>query len=53
MNRGVNYSTWLSWRMRGIPHKHRLDIMEAARARRIKLSPAAFDQQPAREGSGK
>lgn len=48
-DQGVTYSTWLNWRKRGVPHWARLAILDAARAKRISIDRAAFDEQPARE----
>lgn len=34
------------WRERGVPHRFRLPIMQAATAARVKLDPRIFDEPP-------
>lgn len=34
------------WRVRGVPHRFRLPIMQAATAARVKLDATIFDEPP-------
>lgn len=40
---GVGEEARRKWRTRGVAHKYRLPILEAARKERFKLNPSMFD----------
>lgn len=43
---GVGADARRKWRERGVPHKWRIPILEAAQKARRKLDPRVFDQPP-------
>jgi len=43
---GVGSEALRKWRVRGVPDRHRLSIVDEARAQRFRLDRGAFDRPP-------